>query len=62
VKILSEEAWELNSGMPGVRFLLNTNQGQELILISLVGDRFITLAGSGDFVLKEQIMRTLREY
>lgn len=59
--ILSEESWVLANKLEATRFLVNTaDEGTVFFLFTLIGDRFVSLSGTGDLELLGQIGRTLR--
>lgn len=61
LKISSEESWVLAEELPASRFLVSTaDEGTVFFLFTLIGDRFVSLSGTGDLELLEQIARSLR--
>ena len=61
IRILSEEKRQLSNGLPVFEFRLAGREGDEgYFLAALVGDRFITISGNGDFGIISRISDSLR--
>lgn len=59
----SEESWLLAEDLPASRFLASNPDGVSVFfLFTLIGDRFVSLSGTGDLELLEQVVRTLRPF
>jgi len=57
--IVSEEAIDLPSGKPGIRFELDS-MGRSISVITEINERVVVLTCYGDFALVDEIMATLK--
>ena len=59
-KIVTAEAWTLNKGLLAQRWLVESQSGQSVELITAINKRTVILGGLGDYALFDAVARTLR--
>jgi hypothetical protein len=59
--VRSEEKLTLQSGLPVVEFRVTGTDGDDAyFMVTVIGDLFVTLSGSGDFEIIELVGKSLR--
>jgi len=59
-EILMEEEWTLAGDWKAFRFLIETPEEEAFFLITIIGERYLLISGTGDLDLLEEIVGTLR--
>jgi LCP family protein required for cell wall assembly len=61
ISVLNEEKQILQSGLPIVEFrVIGVDGNEAYFLLTVIGDRFVTLSGSGDFEIIKLVGKSLR--